>query len=208
MEVWTPGAPLVSGEVEGSISLFVDCIPFDLTPSWLITFFEGVGRVDDVFLSKNARNFTKDAFGFVRFRRLQDARRAIETLDGFEVRGRRLNASMARYQIGGSRFENKPVRQGAGYRRIVNPSFRDHRKYAEVLKDNQLLVPDENRNNNIIPIYFTLNSSENKEVVQMLDHAVIAENSGVIHIAQSTSEVAAISKSIKGMFSLSPPPNF
>ena len=179
-----------------------------MTPSWLRTIFERQGRVDDVFISRKPRKFSKDAFGFVKFRSLQDARRAIKILDGFELRGKRLRVWMARYQKGGSSFQNKTVRQGAGYRRIVNPSFRDHRKYAEVLKDNQLLVPDENRNNNIIPIYFTLNSSENKEVVQMLDHAVIAENSGVIHIAQSTSEVAAISKSIKGMFSLSPPPNF
>ena len=69
----------------------------------------------------------------------------------------------------------------------------------------QQLASDEDRGNKVIPICFTLTSAENREVMQMFDQAIIAENSEVIHLAQSTIDVSAISNSVKGMYSLSLP---
>ena len=86
---------------------------------------------------------------------------------------------------------------------IEKLSFRDHRKYSEVLTGKQL-TPKDDEVTNAIPICFTLKAAENKDVGKMLDHAIIAENTEVINLAQSEIEVSTMLKSVKGMFSLSP----
>ena len=55
-----------------------------------------------------------------------------------------------------------------------------------------------------IPIYLTIEASENKEIVKMLNQAIIAENTDVINIKKAEKEVAAVSRYVKGMFLLSP----
>ena len=111
---------------------------------------------------------------------------------------------MAKYNKGGSPTQNNQPGHGDGRRRIVRPSIRDHRRYSDVLMGKKQLVSEGNQENKVIPVCFTLNLSENSEVMQMLDQALIAENTKVINLAQATTEVSALSKSIKGMYSLSP----
>ena len=66
----------------------MDCIPFGMTSQWLKIIFEKEGCVDDVFISKKVKKFRKEAFGFVRYTNVQDARRAITNLDGLPCEGR------------------------------------------------------------------------------------------------------------------------
>ncbi|XP_057540573.1 uncharacterized protein LOC130818419 [Amaranthus tricolor] len=89
--------PPGGGNNYGSWSLFVDCIPQGMTSRWLRSIFEKDGCVDDVFISKKIRDFTYDAFGFVRFSSVQEAENAISNLNGLVVRGRKLRVSMAKY---------------------------------------------------------------------------------------------------------------
>ena len=67
-----------------------------MASSWLRIIFEKEGSVDDVFISKKFRKFRNEAFDFVTFRGLQDARNAIKNLNGFAVRGMKLRVSVAR----------------------------------------------------------------------------------------------------------------
>ena len=93
------------------VSLFVDCIAEVISSGWLRFIFEKVGRVEDVFISAKARKFRKEAFGFVRYTRLQDAKNAINRLDGLALKGMRLKVSLARYSKGGSAitFQNAHI---------------------------------------------------------------------------------------------------
>ena len=84
------------------VTLLVDRIPVGMSTSRLRIIFEKEGCVEDVFISKKAKKFKKEAFGFVRYARLQETRNAIIYLDGFAVSGMRLRFSMARYKKGGS----------------------------------------------------------------------------------------------------------
>ena len=55
-----------------------------------------------------------------------------------------------------------------------------------------------------IPVFFTIEAAENKEIVKWLDQAIIAENTDVINISVAEQKVAAFAKNIKGMYYLSP----
>ena len=128
------------GAKNRTFSLFVDFIPIDTTNNALRKIFEVEGRVNDVFISRKARKFRREAFGFVRFYNRQDARNAVRNLDGFVMKGMRLSVSMAKYNKRGGSFRDlNPPSEGktAAFRKINNPAFRDQRKYAEVLMGKQ-----------------------------------------------------------------------
>ena len=111
---------------------------------------------------------------------------------------------MAKYNKGGASFNNQPpVSRVLSNREIRNPSFRDQRKYSDVLIGKQQLVSKADEGSKTIPICFTLNVSENRELTSMLGRAVIAENTGVINLDQTETKVSAISASVKSMYSLS-----
>ena len=86
----------------------------------------------------------------------------------------------------------------------MNPAFRDHRKYSEVLLGKQNLGSNENEESKAIPICFTLNGKEDRELVKMMEQVVIVENTEVLNLEQTVKKVAAVSKSVKSMYSLSP----
>ena len=180
----------------------MDYIPLDTTINALRKIFENEGRVNDIFISRKARKFRREAFSFVRYYNLQDAKNAVRNLDGFEVKGMRLSVSMAKYNKGGVSFKklNSPSEEkAAGFRRITKPFFRDQRKYAEVLMGKQKVVSKGDEGKKAIPINFTIEAVENKEIVKMLDQAIIAENTDVINIIKAEKEVVAFSKYVKGM---------
>ena len=171
-----------------TFSLFVDFIPLSLSNQALRSIFEIAGRVIDVFISRKARKFRKEAFGFVRFSKLKDAKYAIHNLDGFEVNGRRLSVSMAKYRKGGALIERRwpPAEQLTNMdRRIKNPSLRENRKYIDVLMGKKQSLPKEDEVIKTIPISVTIHAAENEETVNMLNQAIIAENSEIINITKA-----------------------
>ena len=161
-----------------------------------------------MFISRKIRKFNKEAFGFMRFKRLEDAINAIRKLNGFPVRGRMLKVLMARYSKDGISFKRKNHNaEDPGYRRIINSSFRDHRKYSDVLMGEQQKSSTAVRGTNVIPIMFTINAAENKKTVKLLDYAIPAKNTEVMNLANTSALVSASSASVKGMYSLSPTKN-
>ena len=132
---------------------------------------------------------------------------AIKNLNEITVRGMELRVSMARYNKGGSPaiYPNSGLKnQAAGFRKIIKPSFRDHRNYAEVLTGKEQMTLKKDGGNNVIPINFTLDAAENRDMVSNLEYAIIAEKTEVINLTQVAAEVYTCSNSVKGMYSLSP----
>ena len=60
-----------------------------------------------VFISHKIRRFKKEAFGFVRFAALHEAKNAICHLDGLWVKGGKLRVAMARFYKGGLKLATK-----------------------------------------------------------------------------------------------------
>ena len=185
----------------------MDYIPEGMSPSWLKSIFEKDGLVEDVVIAKIARKHINAVFGFVRFSKFQDAKKAINRLNGFAVRGAKLRVSMAKYNRDGSVIKKQKAiveETSSGFRMINTPSFTDQRKYSEVLMGKQSLIVNETRGLNVIPLCFTMNAVENEEIFVLLNRAIIAENTEVINLAQAEIEVSANVNSVKGMCSLSP----
>ena len=84
-------------EERGAYSLFIDDLPKEMTWDWLLQIFRGEGKVIDVFVSHKRRRKNDCRFGFVRFRKLEEAKNAIRNLDGIKVRGKSMKVSFAKY---------------------------------------------------------------------------------------------------------------
>ena len=113
---------------------------------------------------------------------------AVQNLDGFEVNGRRLRVSMAKNCKGGALFQRgkQPDEQPANRnRRIKNPSITDNRKYIDVLMGKKQSPPNEEKATKIIPICVTVDPAENEETVNILNQAIIAENSEIINFTET-----------------------
>ena len=76
--------------MEGIYSLFVDGLPWEMTWGWLKEIFRREGEVFDVYVSKKTRQFNSSKFGFVRYKKLEEARRAVRNMDGAMIKGRKL----------------------------------------------------------------------------------------------------------------------
>ncbi|XP_057545913.1 uncharacterized protein LOC130824908 [Amaranthus tricolor] len=179
---WTPGPresdrQLGVSSQNGKTSLFVDCIPQNLSVSWLEIIFRKAGDVQDVYISKKVRQNTSDRFGFVRFGNYVEAVNAIKLMNGFKVQGKGLKVSLAKYSKGGNFIKNT-VDSGIvqPYRRILNPPYRDGRSYQCALMGRKQKPEPEDATPNTIPIAFSLNVQQNMEYAKMLQYAIIAEH--------------------------------
>lgn len=201
-----PSAPHGGYSLKGPFSLFVDGIPRHLPPHKLRVIFEQVRTVVDVFISKKSRKSTKDAFGFVRFRTLDDAETAMRKIDGFSVLGKNQKVSFARYNRNGSMFENNPNicdQLRTTHRRIQNPSFRDSRKYRDVVMGVKQRPPPSDQVTNTIPILFSINVDESLDMATKLKHAIIAECSNGLDLSKVDSFINQSGLPVMGLHTLS-----
>jgi len=89
-----------------STKLYVGNVSFNTTEGTLRTLFEGDGRkVEDVAVITDRDTGQPRGFAFVQMGTPEDARMAIEKLNGFEVDGRSINVNEAR---------SKPAVSGGG----------------------------------------------------------------------------------------------
>ena len=114
-----------------AFSLFIDGLPVEMTRDWLLQIFRGEGEVIDVYVSQKRRHNNNCRFGFVRFKKLKDARNAIRNLNGAMCRGQNLKVSFAKYDKNG-RLRNDFALQETG--KASKPVWRKHRKgkYGEM----------------------------------------------------------------------------
>jgi RNA recognition motif-containing protein len=85
-----------------STKLYVGNISFSTTEGTLRTLFEGDGRkVEEVAVVKDRDTGQPRGFAFVQMGTVEDAKTAIEKLNGYEVDGRTINVNEARSKAPG-----------------------------------------------------------------------------------------------------------
>lgn len=72
----------------GPMSLYVGSLHFNITEDMLRGIFEPFGRVDKIELSRDPETNRSKGYGFIHFREADDAKKALEQLNGFELAGR------------------------------------------------------------------------------------------------------------------------
>lgn len=93
-----------------SAKVFVGNLDFKTTKTEVQTLFSEIGEIRDVFLPMDRETGRPRGFAFVEFASDDDAKKAIEKFNGYELGGRALRVNAA---------EDRPRREGGGPR----PSF-------------------------------------------------------------------------------------
>lgn len=88
-----------------SSKLFVGNLEFTTTPGQLEALFSESGPIREVFLPMDRGTGRPRGFAFVEFESGEDAERAIERFDGYELGGRALRVNLA---------QERPPRPGGG----------------------------------------------------------------------------------------------
>ena len=91
----------LSIRMKDAYSLFINGLPLEMTWDWLMQIFRGEGEVTDVYVSQKRRRFNNYRFGFVRFKKLEEARNVVKNLNGARIRGRRIKVSFVKYDKNG-----------------------------------------------------------------------------------------------------------
>lgn len=74
--------------LSGPMSLYVGSLHFNVSEEMLRGIFEPFGRVDKIELSRDPETNRSKGYGFIHFREADDAKKALEQLNGFELAGR------------------------------------------------------------------------------------------------------------------------
>lgn len=81
-----------------SNKLFVGSLPFATTSEELQTAFAAVGEVTEANVVMDKMTGRSRGFGFVTYAKEEDAKKAVETLNGSDIGGRKIFVSEARPQ--------------------------------------------------------------------------------------------------------------
>ena len=92
-----------------AVSLFIDGLPKEMTWRWLLHIFREVGVVSDVCVSQKKRISHACRLGFVRFEKVEEARKAIRLLDGVKIKGMTMKVSFAKYDKNGKPWSGSHV---------------------------------------------------------------------------------------------------
>ena len=165
----------------------------------------------DLFISAKIRKYTKAFFGFVRYGSFSEASKAIIEFNEFVVQGKQLRVSMAKYDKDGTPVSlvSQTAKKSEAMAKIIsNPAYRDNRRYSEVVagaqKQRGNLEAKTVEEDKVIPVTHGIKVSENVQTAGLLQLAIIAENTEVLHLPQTRARIAASKVKETGIFSLSP----
>ncbi|KAH7852824.1 hypothetical protein Vadar_029715 [Vaccinium darrowii] len=82
--------------MEDLFTVFVDNLPRDMDAGWLRQIFSSFGRVVDVFIPLKRSSGFNTKFGFIRFKKKEEASCAIDALDGLLIRNFRILVQFAK----------------------------------------------------------------------------------------------------------------
>ena len=101
-------------ESDGTMSakVFVGNLDFNTTKAEVQSLFSQIGEIRDVFLPMDRESGRPRGFAFVEFTNEEDAAKAIEKFNGYQLSGRALRVNAAEDRPRGSR----PPGGGGGYR--------------------------------------------------------------------------------------------
>ncbi|XP_055371424.1 RNA-binding protein 39 isoform X2 [Condylostylus longicornis] len=72
----------------GPMRLFVGSLHFNITEDMLRGIFEPFGKIDNIQLVTDSETLKSKGYGFITYRNADDAKKALEQLNGFELAGR------------------------------------------------------------------------------------------------------------------------
>ncbi|KAG5547375.1 hypothetical protein RHGRI_013160 [Rhododendron griersonianum] len=87
----------MGSEMAGLFTVYVDNLPKSMDVGWLRQLFTPFGRVEDVYMPSKRSSSFNTKFGFVRFKRREEAINAIEDLDGVVIRNFTIVVQFAKY---------------------------------------------------------------------------------------------------------------
>ncbi|XP_075212890.1 RNA-binding protein 39-like protein Caper isoform X2 [Lycorma delicatula] len=79
---------LVPRGMPGPMRLYVGSLHFNITEDMLRGIFEPFGKIDNIQLMTDPETGRSKGYGFISFHNAEDAKRALEQLNGFELAGR------------------------------------------------------------------------------------------------------------------------
>ncbi|KAI9274197.1 hypothetical protein BY458DRAFT_539490 [Sporodiniella umbellata] len=82
--------------------LYVGSLHFSLTENDVRQIFEPFGSLDFVNLHKDSETGRSKGFGFIQYKHANDAKQALEKMNGFELAGRNLKVGLVSEKSGGS----------------------------------------------------------------------------------------------------------
>ncbi|KAI9460614.1 hypothetical protein BJY52DRAFT_1118076 [Lactarius psammicola] len=105
--------PGVSAPHGGAMQLYVGSLHFNLTESDIKQVFEPFGELEFVDLHKDPVTGRSKGYAFVQYKRAEDARMALEQMDGFELAGRTLRVNTV-HEKGTTKYTSQDSLDEAG----------------------------------------------------------------------------------------------
>ncbi|XP_052286317.1 RNA-binding protein 39-like isoform X2 [Dreissena polymorpha] len=75
-------------QVTGPMRLYVGSLHFNITEDMLKGIFEPFGKIEDIKLIRDHETGKSHGYGFITYKNAEDAKKALEQLNGFELAGR------------------------------------------------------------------------------------------------------------------------
>jgi len=99
-------AAAMATSTPGPMKLYVGSLHFNITEEMLKGIFEPFGRIDEILLMKDHETQRSKGFGFLTFHEGEDAKRAMEQLNGFEIAGRPMKVGYVTEKTEGAVYHN------------------------------------------------------------------------------------------------------
>ncbi|CAH8869223.1 unnamed protein product [Trichobilharzia szidati] len=84
----TPSLPRPTQQNRGPMKLYIGSLHYNITEEMLKGIFEPFGKIEDIKLIKDPTTNRSQGYGFVTYVNSDDARKALDQLNGFELAGR------------------------------------------------------------------------------------------------------------------------
>jgi RNA-binding protein 39 len=81
-------AAAMTNTAHGPMKLYIGSLHFNITEEMLRAIFEPFGKIDEVLIMRDPDTGRSKGFGFLSYAEGEDAKRAMEQLNGFEIAGR------------------------------------------------------------------------------------------------------------------------
>ena len=107
-------------------SVFIGNIEPSVTEAQLRSFFDGCGPIEEVSIIESEQGPRN--FGFVRYKTLQDARKAITHMDGWPLKGLKLDVAIANDSLK-KVYKEMQSNSNSGSGRVIKPMMMNTSKY-------------------------------------------------------------------------------
>ena len=101
--------PMIRPE-KGPMKLYVGNLHCNISDEMLKGIFEPFGRIQSIQLMKDQETDRSKGYGFITYMEAEDAKKAMEHLNGFELAGKDMKVSLLNFNVIDNRMKVSPVR--------------------------------------------------------------------------------------------------